>query len=109
MVVWLQHWRATALPGSSSPVLRVLFQPICVLRHIRPVERQLLDADNASLVRHDRRDKPTEPDLGTDGCRRIRDPRRLVGRNRPGAVAGNPAIDFVAGLERNWSNTAGRE
>src|SRR5215813_13117103 len=23
--------------------------------------------------------------------------------------AGNPAIDFVAGLERNWSNTAGRE
>ena len=23
--------------------------------------------------------------------------------------AGNPAIDFVAGLERNWSNTTGRE
>ena len=26
-----------------------------------------------------------------------------------GAMAGNPAIDFVGGLERNWSNISGRE
>jgi hypothetical protein len=59
--------------------------------------------------RHDQRGKSTEPDLGTDWYPRIRDPGRLVGRDRSSAAVGNPAIDFVGGLERNWSNVSGRE
>jgi len=70
------------------------FQPVCGLHHIRSMERQLRDADNAPLVRHDRRDKPTKPDLGTHGCRRIRDPQRLAGRNRRGAVGGQSRHRF---------------
>ena len=85
------------------------FNPSAVIRHLRAMERQLFDADNAPLVRYDQRGKSAEPDLGTNGCRRIRDPERLVGRVGRSAMLGNPAIDFVAGLERNWSNASVRD
>jgi hypothetical protein len=44
--------------------------------------------DFAPLVRDDRRRKPTQPDMGTDWYRGVRNPGRLVGRSGSGATVG---------------------
>jgi hypothetical protein len=88
VVVWLQHRRPAALPRPEPAIPCLLFQSIRVIRHFRAVERELPHRDNAPLVRDDRRRKPTQPDMGTDGCRRIRDPGRLVGWSGSGATVG---------------------
>ena len=79
--------------GSGASAIRplnpcVLLQPVRLIRHLRAMERQLLDADNPPLVRYDQWGKSTQPDVGTDRYCRIRDPGRLVGRGRRGAVVG---------------------
>ena len=50
------------------------------------------------------------PDMGTEGCPRICHPSRFSGGSDAARWRDARAIDFVAGLERNWSmNITGRE